>query len=401
MTEALQTRLEGFRRSIQEFNAALNHHLVSRSSLNVLQETLAVEMGKLGFDSVDEDSLGTIYGIIKGIEPGEDLLLVTHLDDETPLHPGQSRENRWRPSPFKAGICSAFYAAGALKSSLLPLRGDLIVCCVPRVLFGSYAIEHFYQEIIKPRPSKLKGVILCEPTNANLHLGHKGRIEYEILIQGHVGGNTLRAGGLNMLGGIFPLVNELEKVSTSLPEDRILGRSSLRIKDIQYNNPGSPDVPQEFRLSVDRVFVPEESPEAILAKAKNIASSVYRTCDDLQVSTTLVSTKYKGATVEEEATNELKPWVMPGHNPFVFGCLQALQEEGFHTDYGFWKSTFTEGSYLCGTLGIPTLGFGPGSEDTATTPPKLREIERIALGQAIMIHRAIGIPSFGWCADEI
>ena len=393
MKDALQARMEGFRKSIREFSAKMGCHEMTHNGIDAFKDLLTMEMGELGFDVVEEDSLGTIYGILKGIEPGKDILLITHLEEEN--------TGKKAAGNFKAGIASALYAAGAIKSALLPLKGDLIVCCVPRLLFGSYAIEHFYEEILKSRTSKIKGIMLSEPTDGKINLGHKGRIEYEIIIRGHMAGHALQARGLNMLGSLFPLVNELEKVSAGLPQDRTLGRSSLRIKDIQYNNPDSASDPQEFRLAVDRVFVPEETPTAILERARRIASDVYSGCGDLAVSADLVRSKVKGASGEEGSLSELKPWVMPGHHPFVISSMEALNEAGFKTDHGFWKNTFTEGSFTCGTLGLPTLGFGPGSEENGDSGSKVREIERAALGQALIIHRNIGIPSFGWCADEI
>ena len=383
MKELLEMRMEGERKSIQHLNAGMGRIAAHENSARLVQELLAAEMGKLGFDDVDEDSLGTVYGIIRGVERGEPLWVIAHSDDH------------------RACALSAVCAAGAIKGSLLPLRGDLIVSCVSRSLFGNYAVEHFYEEVLKHRYPAIKGVLLSEPTGGSVNLGHKGRVEYEIVVRGHVAGRVLQSGGVNMLGTIFPLVSELEKVSEGLPRDTALGRSSLRIKDIHYNTPPEGGSPQEFRVAVDRVFVPEESPGAILERARGIATAIYRSCADLDVSTALVRNRYETPQGAEEIVSEWKPWIMAGHDPFALSSLEALREGGFKPEFGYWKQTFTEGSFTRGKLGLPTLGFGPGGEEAGSGEPSAREIERAALGQALIMHRAIGIPSFGWDADEI
>jgi hypothetical protein len=64
----------------------------------------------------------------------------------------------------------------------------------------------------------------------------------------------------------------------------------------------------------------------------------------------------------------------------------------------------TAGSYTCGELGIPTFGFGPGSEvrkDGIVTPVGYDALKKAVFGQVMMIHRNIGVPTFGWTSDEI
>jgi acetylornithine deacetylase/succinyl-diaminopimelate desuccinylase-like protein len=400
MKELLQMRMEGFRKSIQRFGSEMEKLEPGKSGVSGFKNRIVSEMEDLGFDSVEEDSLGTVYGIIRGIEPGEDMLLVTHIDSEPFCSVEQARKIRLSGT-CKAGITSALYAAGAIKSALLPLRGDLIVCCVPRALFGTYAMEHFYEEVLKGRSSKIKGILLSEPTDNMINLGHKGRIEYEIVIRGQVAGKPVAQGGINMLSTLFPLVNELEKVGATLPQDTLLGRSSLKIKDISVSNETMGLGPQEFRVAVDRVFVPEENTGAILDRARTIASTVYAAHGDVAVSTALVGSPVKTALGEEKAVSEFKPWMMPSHHPFVVSSMESLKESGFQPEFGYWKNTFTEGSYTCAKLGLPTIGFGPGSEEGGSNGPQGREIERAALGQALIIHRNIGLPSFGWSTDEI
>ncbi|MFH0920499.1 MAG: hypothetical protein V1913_09060 [Fibrobacterota bacterium] len=402
MENILQNRLEGSRKALQRIYAEIAKRRMTEENLSAYLELIATEMGTVGFDTVDEDSLGTLYGTIRGVEPGEDFLLVTHADFDPPPDTESDKERMAGMSDLhKSGLLSALYAAGALKAALLPLKGDLIVCCVPRARFGLFAIENFYNEVILPRNRRIKGVLLSEPTGCKLCLGHKGRLEYEIIVRGRVGSAVAAMGGVNMLGAMFPLVHELEKVSAGLPSDSALGHSSLRIRDIRYND--SPDIPggQEFRVCVDRVFVPEESPVAILERARSIAASVYRGAGDLAVSAGLVNNRMQTRGSAEETVSEFMPWIMAGHNPFVLASRDALKEHGFQTDFDYWKSTFTEGSFTCGKLGLPTAGFGPGAEGRRFADIKPRDIERAALGQALIIHRNIGIPTFGWSEDEI
>ena len=101
---------------------------------------------------------------------------------------------------------------------------------------------------------------------------------------------------------------------------------------------------------------------------------------------------------------EFKPWAMTAHDSFVMCSFEALKEMRSDAGIGYWKKTITDGSYTFAELNIPTIGFGPGSEyrnETKTKQPMVNDIERAVSEGAYIVHRNIGIPTFGWSSDEL
>jgi len=210
---------------------------------------------------------------------------------------------------------------------------------------------------------------------------------------------------MNMLGTMFPLISELEKASKLLPSDSNLGYSNLRIKDVRCSGYQAENQLSEFRVIVDRVFIPEENLSGILTKAKTIARDVYKSEPDVTINTALASERVKtwaGADLVLE--KELKPWVTESHQPFALDSLESLTDSGFKSSFGYWKKISTDGSYTCAELKIPTIGFGAGTEeliDSGIESLSMDKLERAVYGHALIVQRNIGVPTFGWSSDDI
>jgi acetylornithine deacetylase/succinyl-diaminopimelate desuccinylase-like protein len=405
MKELLMKKTGGMRRPLAEFSRRVTDFNLDGGNLSEFTDKLAAEMLNLGFDKASKDKSGNLVGVIKGYSAGEDMVLVSHLDYATGMQAAPRDFIKSGLIKFKAGIISGIYAAALLKRAMLPLSGDLFVCCVPRLECSDFGIKFLFENYLKSRLEKIKGVVLCEPTDFNVCLGHKGRMEYEIVVKGRLNRDFLENRGMNMLGTMFPLIHELEKVSLDLPSDFSLGRSNLRIKDVRYGGYEPKEELNEFRVVVDRVFIPEEESANILNRAKTIARNVYRGDSEVSVSTMVAKERVKTYTgMDLVAVKEFRPWTMESHHPFALGALECLKDARIKSGFGYWKKIFTEGSYTYGGLKIPTIGFGAGSEDDIDSGAEalsMDKLERAVFGQALIAQRTIGIPSFGWSSDDV
>ncbi|OGJ90269.1 MAG: hypothetical protein A2268_12390 [Candidatus Raymondbacteria bacterium RifOxyA12_full_50_37] len=406
MYDIFEGKVKGLRKPMSRFSEKMRQFDVNEQSIAEFRELIIEEMERLEYDFVFDDQAGNIIGIIKGLTQGEDLMLVSHMDL---FRAGTGRSGYFltqgdlapSPSTFKVGIISSIYSGAAIKNSLIPLNGDIIVCCVTRAEGCDLGIRHLFERFLLKRTSKIKGAVLCEPTGLKVHLGHRGRLQYEIVIGGAIAENVVpNKRGVNMLGSMFPLINELEKVSATLPHDTTLGDATLMIHDVHFRDTCLGERAPEFRVAVDRTFVPFENPEAILERARSIATAVYP--EKSSIATALVKNKIRMQTgLETVMTNEFKPWLIQANDPFVLASLEVLRENGFSADTECWKRIVTEGSYICGELHIPAIGFGAGSEVSQDGGIRLDELERAALGQGSIALRNIGMPTFGWSCDEI
>ncbi|MDD5771191.1 MAG: hypothetical protein PHO81_03020 [Candidatus Omnitrophica bacterium] len=405
MREILKAKADGLSEPLDKFSRKIADCNISGSCGKELGGLILNEMKDLGFDKLTEDKAGNLIGVIKGYKNKGALVLVSHLD--IPSQGEQKAEDYLKSGivKFKAGVISGLYAGALMKRSLLPLTGDLIVCCVPRTECCDYGIRYLFGNYLKTKLKKIHGVVLCEPTGFNVCLGHKGRIEYEIIVKGRLNRNFVENRGMNMLGTMFPLISELEKLSKRLPSDSSLGYSNLRIKDVRYSGYQPEDKVNEFRVVVDRVLIPEESLSGILDKAKSIAKNVYKGEPDVVINTALAREKVKtDSGLELASEKEFKPWTMESHHPLALESLKSLTENGFKSSFGYWKKITTEGSYTYAQLRIPTIGFGAGLEemiDSGMETLGIDKLEKAVYGLGLIIQRNIGVPTFGWSSDEI
>jgi hypothetical protein len=206
---------------------------------------------------------------------------------------------------------------------------------------------------------------------------------------------------------MFPLINALGKVSKDLPLDQSLGGSSLNIKDVKFSGykENLRNSPAEFKVVVNREFIPQEGVNYILKKAKNIAQQVYDGQGEIAVKTSVAKDKirlFRGA--ELTSKKEYKPWSIDAASDLVISSEQVLRENGFKISKGYWKKHLTEGSYTYGELNLPTIGFGAGKENASGLNRyslTVADLEKAVLGQTLIINRNIGMPAFGWSVDEI
>ncbi|MFA6636551.1 MAG: M20/M25/M40 family metallo-hydrolase [Candidatus Omnitrophota bacterium] len=405
MKKLLELKMGGLKKPLAKFAKKIDSFNVTGKNFGEFMDMVSSEMKNLPFDSVSRDKAGNLIGEVKGYGKEEAVVMMSHVDIVSSGRQRLEEINGSGMVSFKAGIVSALYTAALMKRTMLPFTGDLLVCCVPRVESCNPGVKYLFDGLLKSKLKRIKGVLLCEPTEFNVNLGHKGRMEYEIVVRGKLKKNFLENRGMNMLGTMFPLINELEKVSKEMPNDLNMGHSELRIKDVLYSGARLGDESNEFRVVVDRAYIPEENERAILNRAKTIARRVYSSEPEVSVRTMLAKQKFRTSTgIEIVSEKEFKPWVMEGHDPFASDSLKCLKESGFRSNFSFWKNIITEGSYTCAELKIPTIGFGAGSEEdlhSGTDDVGTDKLEKAVYGQALIIQRNIGMPAFGWSSDSI
>jgi len=404
MKALMDKRLMGLKKQFCLFKDELEGYEVSFGNISSFAKILSDQMRRLNYDNVKIDKAGNVVGLIRGYSNKRPIVVISHMDHNSSSLDSRIEFKENDAISFKSGILSSIYSGGLLKSALLPLEGDLYICSVPRLDLCNYGIKYLFDNTLK-NISKIARVILSEPTGLNINVGHKGRFEYEIVVKGEIGSSILQDRGVNMLGTMFPLINELEKASRDLPHNSLLGNSSLNIKDVGINRIQSGANRKEFKIIVDRGFVPEETTSAILKRAKSIARGVYGSKDGLKISAVATKEKIKSYTGKVfMAKKEFKPWSIAVDDNFVLKSLNSLKELNPKATVGYWRKIITDGSYTFADLGIPTIGFGAGFEDdikNATVKISETEILNAVKSTAVIIHRNIGLPSFGWSSDDI
>jgi hypothetical protein len=397
MNDILFKKLEGLNSQLAIFDEQVRHFELDDRNISDFTDMLKSEMEFLDYDDVKKDEVGNIIGTVKGINNNGDIVLISNVT--LPL--SSSSENKNNNALFernKAGIITSIYTGGLLKRSLAALTGNLIVCCLSRNDCCGYGIRYLFNNTLKNR--NIKGIILCEPTDYNIYIGNKGRLEYEIVVSDPAQRYPFEHERQKYISSEIGLLNNLRSISDRLPSDMDLGRSSLNIKKIMRKGSVETEEPYEMHVQVDRTYILDEAKDQILKNARFVAQDVYKDMDvniDACINENKITTD-TGKTLRE--IKEYKPWKMAGYHPFVVESLKVLHENNINSSVGYWKNNITEGSYTNGELNIPTIGFGTGKEDGGTNTD-IASFEKSIYGKALIVYRHIGIPTFGWADDEI
>jgi putative selenium metabolism hydrolase len=210
--------------------------------------------------------------------------------------------------------------------------------------------------------------VLTEPTNLGVHRGHRGRMEIELFFTGVSSHGSAPERGVNAVYAAADAVRGARDLNERLGADPFLGRGSVAVTRIESRSPSLCSVPDRCMIHLDRRLTGGETLESALEEARGIAGAGVRVEVPVYERPSYRGTRY--------AMQKYFPtWQIPADHALVraggetfsrlFGSAPAVGKWGFSTN----------GVSICGTHGIPAIGFGPGDEAYAHAPN-----ERIPLG---------------------
>jgi putative selenium metabolism hydrolase len=361
------SRAEAMARFLQE--------LVRIPSLSTHEEALASrladEMRRVGFDEVWTDRIGNVIGRV-GTGKGPKLLFNGHLDVVDVGDP-----ERWLHPPYaavieegilygrgacdmKGGLAAMVYAVEALVDAGVQLNGDLYVVGVvqeepceglaTRVLVEEEGIQPDY-------------VILGEPSNLQVRVGHRGRLEMRVTVQGRAAHASSPTLGSNAIHNAARLVFGIELLAPRLANDTFLGQGTIAVTEIESQAASRNAVPDRCTFYVDRRLTLGETERKALAEIQNIINTE-------EIDAEVNVTEYRAASYtgyDCHARNVFPAWAMPQDHPLVQVIVRCVRETlGYRPRLGRWAFS-TDGIYTAGVANIPTVGFGPGEERYAHT----------------------------------
>lgn len=348
------------------------------------------KMYALGYDEVVIDSMGNIVGRIGNGEKA--IMFDSHVDTVE-----VNDEQKWDIPPFsgaiingrlhgrgsvdmKSGVAASIYAGAiAKKAGLASGKSIYVSCGVFEEDCDGENLKHLFKELdFKPNY-----VIICEPSNNKITLGHKGKAQVSIKTHGVSAHGSAPEKGINAIYEMAEIIQRVEKKNIELMKKEGLKRT-LVMSRISSVSASLNAVPSECEVYLDRRMVPGESEEAIrqemdkLVEGKNAIWEVG----------TLYRKSWTGMDIKYEPFHQA--WNIDLDHELTKACIAAYFENFGKepTEFDFWD--FSTNAVTPVSMGIPTIGFGPGEYKLAHMRNESCDVDQIieACGfYAGVIHR--------------
>ncbi len=226
-----------------------------------------------------EKTLGrpSVVGIARGSGGGKSLMLNGHIDTVTTagmsipaLEPrvdsvDSTRRMYGRGSyDMKCGVAAMLAAAARAKT--LGLRGDVIVACVADEENASIGTSEVAERFTAD------AAIVCEPTNLEMTVAHKGFVWANITTHGKAAHGSRPDLGVDAIAKMGAVLIELERLAARLvqnPKHALLGTGSVHASIITGGEERS-SYPAICSLEIERRTVPGETPEMVRAELQTI-----------------------------------------------------------------------------------------------------------------------------------
>ena len=338
---------------------------------------IADKMKSLGYDEVLIDSMGNVLGRIGNGE--KSVLFDSHVDTVA-----VNDEAEWEFPPFggeivnghlygrgsvdmKASIAASIYAgAMAKKLGLASGKTVYISCTVFEEDCDGENLKHLFRE----RDLKPDYVVICEPSNNVIALGHKGKAQISIKTHGISAHGSAPEKGINAIYEMAEIIQRVEKRNAELMKQDA-PRGTLVLSKISSVSASLNAVPSECEVYLDRRTVPGETEEDIRKEMDRLVEGKRATWE--------VGTLHRKSWTGMDITYEPfhSAWKLDMDHALTQACIAAYRE-CFGSEpaaYDFWD--FSTNAVTPVSMGIPTIGFGPGEYKLAHMRNENCKVEQI------------------------
>ncbi|MBK9601237.1 MAG: YgeY family selenium metabolism-linked hydrolase [Anaerolineales bacterium] len=338
--------------------------LVRTKSLSGQEEAvirlIEKRMIDLGYDEVIIDSMGNILGRIGSGE--KSILFDSHVDTVE-----VKDESKWDFPPFsgdivdgrlhgrgsvdmKSAVAASIYAGAiAKKMGFTSGKTVYVSCTVFEEDCDGENLKHLFKELdLKPGY-----VVICEPSDNVITLGHKGKAQVSIKTHGVSAHGSAPEKGVNAIYEMAEIIQRVDKANLELMRKGEM-RGTLVMSRISSVSASLNAVPSECEVYLDRRIIPGETEDDIrremdqLIKDKNASWEVG----------TLHRKSWTGMEITYEPFH--LAWKIDLSHELSKACIAAYQENfgSEPNQYDFWD--FSTNAVTPVSMGIPTIGFGPG-----------------------------------------
>ena len=279
-----------------------------------------------------------VVGVLEAPSPGRSLLLCGHSDTvgvegmSAPFDPVE-RDGRLYgrgAQDMKGGVAAILAAARRIAESNLLRAGKLVIAMVADEEHASLGAEHLVRGLRPEARGLSDAVIICEPTDLAVGVGHKGFEWVEVETHGVAAHGSRPDEGVDaivMMGRVLAGIEALDARFAAAPPHPLLGRPSVHASLIRGGRELS-TYPDRCTLSVERRTVDGEPEGILLGEVRDII---------------------QGLDAEARLTFTRRPYIT------LESCELLRLLPGPRTALSFWTD-----AAIFGNAGTPTVIYGPG-----------------------------------------
>ncbi len=208
--------------------------------------------------------------------------------------------------------------------------------------------------------------VVTEPTSLDICLGHRGRVELEIVTKGRTAHSSTPHLGVNAIEHMALVVEALRQLP--LPSVPPLGSGSQNVGTI-IGGTQSNVVPDECLIRVDRRIVAGETGDTV-------AAEVRKALEPLQADHT-------NLLVEVKVINTYLPSFMSANDSWVQEAARIVESVRKEAPKLYYMNAHTDQEWLVNNANIPTIILAPGDMDRAHTPDESIATSEIAAAEQI------------------
>jgi putative selenium metabolism hydrolase len=341
------------------------------------------EMEGLGLADVRVDAVGNVIGVARGRGEAPPVMLASHLDV---VAEGDASE--WEVPPFSGVTKDGFlHGRGAMDiKGPLALQTHVAAALIGRAA-GDVIVAHTVLEeraglgmrhLLESGTVEPAAVILGEATHGDICIGHRGRAELEVMIEGSAGHASAPDRARNPLDLLGPVLQAIRELARHRESDPVLGAETLVATMVDVRPETRNVIPDQVVVAIDWRMLPGADERSLVARlTAALQAGVGAPPEGLRYRVRFARELQRTYTGVEEEVSFLSPsFLMRPEHPVVVAAAGAA---GVRNGSGAarvrpWQFA-TDGGWTCGVHGIPTIGFAPGEERYAHTNRERLDVE--------------------------
>lgn len=338
---------------------------------------IAQKMQSLGYDEVTIDKIGNVVGIVGH---GDKVLMFdSHVDTVT-----VPDAEEWAIPPFsgtivngrlhgrgsvdmKSSIATSIYAgAMAKKQGLLKGKKIIVSCTVFEEDCDGVNLKYLFEDL-KIRPDFM---VICEPSNNLITLGHKGKVQVVITTKGVSAHGAEPQKGKNAVYEMSEIIQRVEKLNQQL-HSKEEQNGTIILSKINSESASLNAVPTSCEIYLDRRLALGES----LAQIEQEMEALLVGKDASWKIGTLNRVSWTGLAFTYEPYH--KAWKIDPDHELTKACQKSYLDAFGNPPEKFDYWNFSTNAVTPVELGIPCIGFGPGDYKLAHMRDENCEVSQI------------------------